>query len=464
MNNGELIKLNNNDFSFTCGAFSNSIVNGTSTPQFFPISFGSVNEIVINDNLFDPFVDVELSLKTPGSFLENTPFVNFSFKSNNRNLISFSIEQKRGVTGEPQSHEKFKFVGAICDSNVITSDTSLGELQTFKLIDANEASLRETKVSGRYEKIRGDISVSENIFNIINDVTGINKDEELFRDSDVNIDYLLPNHFNGYDAINFLLPYNVTTDNTIPVQCLVKYDYIKGTLLNVPITSPFTEANGPKTNLETFLLGDNRDIPFRALKDSDRDLSPQGPQPQYIPIDNKLNNIAYNNVTFGISNEDLLPCYVMNTTSPTNTNSFAFVDLEEEIKAFDENIIKLLADLYGDGVRLNVDLDTSKTDKNNYRVISSVFSNDINVKVAKSQLYNSFILQNMFLSFTTNGQLYREPGKFINITKDLSQNNTGSAFEKKIIGQWLITEVKHIITGNGLYKNLIQCVKPFVNK
>jgi len=156
--------------------------------------------------------------------------------------------------------------------------------------------------------------------------------------------------------------------------------------------------------------------------------------------------------------------YVSNTTNATGLNSFEYVDVEEAIVDFNKNIIEPMASHYGGEVRLNVDLDTSKINKQNYKVLTSVFDNSINVQVAKSQLYNAFIFQNMFLTFTTDGQPYREPGKFINIKKKLDKVNTGSAFERKIIGQWYVTEVKHIITGDGKYKNFFQCVKPFINK
>ena len=76
---------------------------------------------------------------------------------------------------------------------------------------------------------------------------------------------------------------------------------------------------------------------------------------------------------------------------------------------------------------------------------------------------NSFVFQNMYMTIVTKGQPYREPGKFININKQ--QNlNTGSAADRKLIGQWLVTEVQHIFTGTGTYTNIIQCVKPFINK
>ena len=115
--------------------------------------------------------------------------------------------------------------------------------------------------------------------------------------------------------------------------------------------------------------------------------------------------------------------------------------------------------------RRNVDLDEHKLQKNklNYKIINTNLNINLAVDVAKAQLYNSFIFQNMYMVFTVPGQPYREPGKFINI-KPLLLENTGTATERKLVGQWLVTEVKHVFTGDGKYNNIIQCVKPFINK
>jgi hypothetical protein len=464
MSNSETIKLNDRDFLFTCGAFSTKLNNkDTNAPNFFPISFGSIDQIVINDSIFNPFIDVDLTVKTPVSIFENTPLYNFQFHANNRNSIAFNIEpvDTSTLNSKYSDANKLRLFGTISESDVVASDSSLTQITYFKIIDANEARLHETKISNVQESVYSGATVGSNIANILDIATGIKTGNFNRGDLKLNFNYYFPINSSAYDAINFLLPYNIGTVNTLPTQNFLRYNTTTQLFDNIPVTDIFTKLDQADSNLETFLLADNDGTTVQELNTG---ASPEGPQPDFIASTNKINNLAYNNVSFNIANNDFVSIYVSNTTNPTNVNSFTYVDVETAINDFDKNIIKPMASHYGNDVRLNVDLDTSKINKQNYKVLTSVFDNTINVKVAKSQLYNAFIFQNMFLTFTTDGQPYREPGKFINIKKNLDKVNTGSAFERKIIGQWYVTEVKHIITGDGKYKNFFQCVKPFINK
>lgn len=468
MSSGEKIKLNNREYYFTCGAFSNNLVpdstgNFSDSPKVYPISFNFIHEITINDSLFDPFIDADIILKSPTNFLENTPLLDFEFFANNRSCISFNIQpvEFANSTSFNSKINTLKLFGTICDTDTVASDTNISQLQFIKLIDSNEVSLRETKMSSIKEKINTEKTISEHLVELVSNITGVTPPQTTLPGC-ISFDYLFPAEFSGYDMMNFLIPYNVVMyNNVLPIQCILKYNYTSDQLTNIPCIVPFLQPSEASSNLETFILGENKGPYIPKVSEGG---SPSPPSPTFIPPDNKINNIAYNNVTFRISNEDLVSQLVMNTTSSTNSNSIAYLDIIDEIKAFNSNVVSNLSPIYGKNVKLNVGLDSSKINRKNYKVISSVFDNSTNIMVAKSQLYNSFIFQNMHLSFVTNGQPYREPGKFINITKSLSDNNTNSALEKKILGQWLVTEVKHIISGDGTYKNLIQCVKPFVNK
>lgn len=462
MDNPEKIRLNNRDFLFTCGAFSTKVGDGDNR-KFFPISFGSINQITINDSLFDPFIDVDLIVNTPSSLFENMPLYDFQFYANNRNSIAFNIEPADTST-LPKPYKdanKLQFFGTIWDSTVLAADSSLTQLTQFTLIDSAEAKLHETKVATVQEAVDSTVTVGENILNILTKTT--NMPMGLFDTGDLrlNINYYFPVNSTVYEAINFLLPYNIGTSSKLPVQRLLRYNATTQSFDNKPVTDLFSFHGTEDYNLETFVLADN-DGP--SIPSFNTGISPVGPKPSLIIPNNNVNNLAYNNVNFNISNNDFVSVYVTNTTNPTNVNSFNYVDIVDAIADFDKSFIKPLWDFYGGSVRLNVDLDTSKINKQNYKVLTSVFDNSVNIKVAKSQLYNAFIFQNMFLTFTTDGQPYREPGKFINIQKNLEANNLGSAYERKIIGQWYVTEVKHIITREGTYKNVFQCVKPFINK
>lgn len=469
----EVVKFNNRNFIFECGAISNRITNSSPDPKIIPISFNAIGEIVINDSLFDPFLDATLTLKTTNNGLEATPLLNFEFFANNNNTISFKIEPEDTATleGEVKGHNIIGFRGIICHSDAYGPDTSVGQLHFFKLTDYREAILRQTKLAAiQIPKVDVNYNISQNIDNITRKVLniGVNAGDEqssnYIAENDtggIKFDYVYPNHFNAFDAINFLIPYNITDVGELPIQNIFKYNYTFDIFGSIPITQVFQNPYSGESNLETFIIGEDQIETNSALNTNE---APRGPNSTILLPDNKINNIAYNNIHFDVANNDLLPICVMNTVNPLNVVSMVYIDLEEQIKLFDKNIIKdNLAQLYGRDVKLNIDIDQSKTGKQNYKIFNTNFNIDTAVKVAKAQLYNSFIFQNMYMTITTKGQPYREPGKFININKQ--QNlNTGSAADRKLIGQWLVTEVKHIFTGNGTYTNVIQCVKPFVNK
>lgn len=475
----EIIKFNDREFSFECGVISQrsqQSLDGTTKTNttLAPISYNTLQELVINDSLFDPFLDATLTIKTNGNGVEATPLLGFEFYSNNNNGVIFKIQpiDVLKLNDQFKSDNTLEFYGVVCYQTVYGSDNSIEQLQEFKLQDIKEAKLRETKVAAvNIPNVMSSKSIQANIVDITSNIIGIGennffpaeqlKSNTLLNETSIRFDYTYPNHFNGFDAINFLLPYNITTINGLPIQNILKYNYTTAQFFNIPVVYPFLNPFQDYSNLETFVIGEDDSVPVPGFNQG---ATSQGPSPNIVLPSNKVNNIAYNNINFDIANNDLLPICVMNTTNPLNITSMVYVDLQEEIKLFDNNIIKQeLTQLYGNDVKLNIDIDESKLNKLNYKIINTNLPINIAVDVAKAQLYNSFIFQNMYMTFTVPGQPYREPGKFINIKKTLTEN-TGSATQRKIIGQWLVTEVKHVFSGDGRYTNVIQCVKPFINK
>lgn len=456
------VKLNGRDFKFNCGLYSSTLPDQPA--KYMPISFGNVQELTIIDNIFEPFISGEFSLNATGNFIENNPLLNFRFNSNNRNILSLNLFPSDVETAEKSTKlaNTLYINGAIDKLSVAASDTGNTQLHTFEIKDANQVLLEEKKVANVYEKINTSITVAENIKQILTIGVGKNVVDGQYNNGTEKIDrdYVFPIYFNLFDAINFLLPFNLTAEDSLTSQLFLKFDYRTQQFKNFTISSIFANANKPENNLETFLLGSD-DGPVLMGSTTG---GVQTPRAALIPKDNKVNNLAYNNVDFSISNEVLVPIMVSNTTDFTNSNLFTYVDLETEIENFQKRIIDKLKPLYTNDVKLNVDLDPSKIDRTNYRVMTSPFSNDLNVKVAKAQLYNSFVMHNMSLMFVTNGKPYREPGKFISIVKSPDSKSVNTPHEHKLYGQWLVVEVRHIITGSGSYKNVIQCVKPFVNK
>jgi len=456
------IALNGRDYRFNCGLYSSTLPGGQA--RYMPISFGNIQEITITDNIFEPFFSGDVILNATGNFVENNPLFNFRFNSNNRNIFSLTMFPSDVENGNKSIEETNTIYinGAIDKLSVIASDTSNSQFHSFEVKDVNQVLLEEKKVTNVFEKIDTSTTVAENIKKIL--TTGINKKivNGVYNNGTEKItqDYVFPIYFNLYDAINFLLPYNLTIEEDLVSQLFLKFDYRLQQFKNFTIFNLFTNANVTQNNLESFVLGDNDGPPLS--NNAGGEIS--APRSAIVLKDNKLNNLAYTNVDFSVSNEVLLPILVSNTTDFTNSNLFTYVDLQPEIENFQKRIIDKLKPLYSNDIKLNVDLDPSKINRQNYRVMTSPFSNELNVKVAKAQMYNSFVMHNMSMMFVTNGKPYRESGKFVNIVKSPGSKALNTPHENKIFGQWLVTEVRHVITGSGSYKNIIQCVKPFINK
>jgi hypothetical protein len=466
----ELIKFNDREYSFDCGVVSHRLDDALqTTASLAPISYNTLQELVINDSLFDPFLDATLTIKTKGSGVEATPLLGFQFFSNNNNGVVLKIQPTdiQGTDVFFLTQNTLEFYGVVGDQTVYGSDSSIEQLQQFTLCDVKEARLKETKLAAvNIPSVTQSKSIVKNINNITKRIIGEDILTEGTSDSNnINnsFDYVFPSHFNGFDAINFLIPYNISIVNNLPVQNILRYDYTRKHFTSTPVVQPLLTPRAESSNIETFILGGDESVQLPELNRGD---APAAPVPQIISPNNRVNNIAYSNVSYNIANNDLLPICVLNTVNPYNVTSMVYIDLEEQIKLFDNNIIKQdLARIYGNNVRLNVDLDIHKLKNNklNYKIVNTNLNINTAVDIAKAQLYNSFIFQNMYMVFTVPGQPYREPGKFINI-KPLLLQNTGTATERKLVGQWLVTEVKHVFTGDGKYNNIIQCVKPFINK
>lgn len=470
----EIIKLNDRDFIFDC-TFINGTPQVTSTGKntipVQPISYSSIEFLEIVDNIFNPFLQIRMGIRTPYNFTEKMPGDNaFRFNPNSRNFCYISLVPKDikdvGINEKLLDGSRITFTGIINDSKVIsTDDTGSTTITILDIIDSKEASLKEQKVGFVYEKIDTSITVAENIKNLLlkihpNDSV-IGPEFNLGSQGGIKINqsYIFPLQYTLLDAIQFLLPFNIATVNSLPSQLILRYDSATQTYYNSSLFDLFNKADQDDINLETFILGSQQ-------PNNSGEAAPQLPNNNVTTTlkDNMINNISFSNVTFNVSNKDLLPIFCASTTNPTNINSLSFISLKEQLEEFEKKVLRTgpMLKIYGrggggDNIVVNVDLDPSKVGRDNYKLITTPFDDTVNVPMAKAQMYNSFIFENMVLSFRTTGQPYRSPGHFINVART---GNTGGSFDERMLGQWIVTEVIHSFTG-GAYNNSIQGVKPY---
>ncbi|NBP03018.1 MAG: hypothetical protein EBU90_23475 [Proteobacteria bacterium] len=466
----EVIKLNSQDFEFTCTFFN--ATQGDDSALFNPISYGAFEFIEIVDNMFSPFLSCKFGINNPLNFIEKQPGNKpFAFKGNNRNLCNINLVPTEVKNSDKDIHHKniLNVFGVLNEGAVVSANTTDSSIVIYDLIDTKEAALLEKKVGFVYPKVDSTISVAQNIKNLIKQIHPQEiSDNDLFDTDTFNIgdkqgaqittNYPFPLHYTLLDAIQFLLPFNIASVNGIESQLFLKYDYDIKKYSNYSIYDIFNNAQSSRVNQETFIIGGKEGA---GSNNTDNKTVPVNNIITKTFKENMIHNVSFSNVNFKISNQELLPIYYTTTTDPTNINTLSYVDLNESIKLFETNVLNTtsMKKIYGDNnIVLNVDLDETKVAQQNYKMISSPFNKEVNEKLAKVQLYNSFIFQNMTLNFTVPGQPFRQAGVFINIAR--SADTEGSEFDKKLLGQWLVTDVTHKIT-KSTYNTFIQCVKPF---
>jgi hypothetical protein len=470
--NEPIVTINNREYVINC-----QLINGTpgNTDPIFSIPYNYIEEIEIVDNMFSSFISVTMKISTPRNLIEKIPFKNaFRFNANSRNLISISISP----TDNPI--ETFVYVGVIDKSYVISSSDSSSSITVLSIIDTKEAALKEIKAARFYPRIDSSISVSENIKNILKFAHPEENVEQLFHPENFVLngqeglklpDYQFPFYYNLYDAIKFLVKYNISQVEGLNSQFFVRWNTDFMQYDNFSVFNLFLGANKEEYNLEGFTLGnqetDNSLLPQQVLQggtgssnNNTNNIIPSGKV--FVPPFNIINNLTYSNINFDISNRDLLSIYCWQTNQSENFTDGRLVKIEDVLQKFGDTILNCQAmkDIYGGSsykIVPNIDIDGGKDSNQNYKVLTTPFTNDVNVVLAESQLYNSFLFQNMLISFEVLGALYRSPGHFIVMTKS---GDYGGPFDEKILGHWLVTEVKHTFS-RGIYKNNIQCVKPF---
>lgn len=93
------------------------------------------------------------------------------------------------------------------------------------------------------------------------------------------------------------------------------------------------------------------------------------------------------------------------------------------------------------------------SDRNIFNVPDEINNRILTENKIKSTVLKSFIFDNIAISFKCEGQLYRTPGKFIEIRMDDTVQGTDN-----LNGYWFIISIKHIFEGDT-FKNEIICVK-----
>lgn len=315
-------------------------------------------------------------------------------------------------------------------------------------------------------------------------------DDKLWDKGGANVFYSSPAQYKGINDLDKLVETHVSRDSADNDFCIFKYDaYIdKWTL--IPISTYFANAlkgeeagdyqfdkfqvsyhSGPVSKFLS-LLGAKEKAP--KLKVSDINSKARNPR-QPLPLLSKIGrkNMLQGEIAelekdqwrfedlAGLDNQTLLTTYAVHSY---NMSSHEFnVDVyNNEIQTVTEKFQKqyIEKNFLGDSkpsTSFNI-----TPGKKNRKVMNNLFtlSNDEKTRAVRgrNQLYKNLIFLNNACSINIKGETYRRSGRFFSV--DRRGFYFDNEFDEKILGQYLVVNVKHKFDGET-YDNELIGVKPY---
>jgi hypothetical protein len=163
----------------------------------------------------------------------------------------------------------------------------------------------------------------------------------------------------------------------------------------------------------------------------------------------------------GIDNQSLLTTYAVHSYN-TNTHEFNIDVFDNEIRTVSEKFQEHYLDgkFIGDpDPALNFQLTKGKKEQ---KVLNNLFTLDQDEKAraikGRNQLFKNLIFLNNAVSLNVKGDTHRRTGRFFSL--DRKDPYFPNEFDDKILGQYFIVNVKHIIS-KETYSNEMLGVKPY---
>jgi hypothetical protein len=467
MSNNNIITLNNIDYHF--GSFVKSsetiLLSGVDTDNRLSLlQFAAYGGIGIVDSIFAPFSKLSFTLNVPNNGVENQS--NFIFKGNNRNQYSMIMARTDTHSVFPVNINTLSDVqkGTILSYNgIITNMVSIGQvkngfsIQEIECGELIECLLKEKKIAQIIPAVDNAKTVSQNIADILKLVLPPDKVDDSSKNNSFSkcterftSPFVYPVDFTAYDAIEFLLPFCLGKVKEVDTQLFLQYNNISGKFI----------LRSPLEDLLTFNVSERFNIGEQVGDLPELSDTISRSNGAYF-AGNDINSYSFLDVGFNRSNTNYVNIKIINSSNPFQAGDLGYIKIEEEVNKFTSNILSNLQKNYTNGVKANIPLDSSKLGGDgalNYKVLKGPYERGQLERIARSQLNSLFVFENMTLFLTVPGQVYRTPGEFI----EINRSTKGGEFDKKLLGHWYITEVKHIIDSKGVYMNQLLCTKPFI--
>ena len=473
------------------------------------LSKGSLYNISLTDDLFDPFLKAEITLYNDNNAIERTTPTSlntqkgFTFRGDGRDVLFLEIIPLKTTDKEYKLEESKEYNSVFSLRNLFTviEDTDViidgVTYKKLKLYDLDERKLKEKNLD--FNSINT-IQFSKNnslsgvpLFNLDDDeranntgilmrellkFTLVQGDDDIFytdrssQSSDGNINYI--DFENGSSVINYASNaykraiddlnyiYNIHNSNLDSKDfSILKKDYFTGKYTLINAKSFFDRAyNKDKDEGGTFLIEKINISGAGSLKVNNAGGKSPKNTPQFNEKSQAL-NVRFFNTSFDILNEKVNTKIVHEYDFKNKT--FNIMQKESNIinakEKFDNYYVK---NMKGERKPFPSQITTNLKKLNfNYENIYNLYGGNSNITLSKglNKLLKSSIITNLGIEVQLKGQMFRRAGKFITIDRDsLDPKNK---FDDRFLGTYFIINVDHTFIKDDLYINRIYAVKTY---
>jgi hypothetical protein len=396
----------------------------------------AIRGMTLIDSIFNPFMTGTISIANPYDFLENE----YMFRGDGRDKFKLSFKPKSGKDDE--KIERTFYV--LDDADEVNLSVRSENIKT--LILAEDSSLPfvdNIPFAKKYTGLVGDI-LKEIFIELLGEDS---VDQDNWESGDFYYDVAPPLSYRYIDLIYTLMQVYYAKDGDLHVKGLILFDPVKKKY-TLQLISKIFEDN--KKNLqEGFALGD--------LSEKIETANPNNPPAEaetgeYI---GPMKNLGYSTPLFGWNSDFFINYLVFGydkLLGVHNIRKLSIDDLKEKWKTKFVDVFKSV------GGKPKPFLVSNKRTKDKFKNYKLPYPIGDSVKLVESEIYNALTFYNLQATFTNIGDTRRSMGKFIDIFKTKDQTFKS---DEKILGRWLVTQVKHTFFGD-LYQNELTCCKTYV--
>jgi hypothetical protein len=273
-----------------------------------------------------------------------------------------------------------------------------------------------------------------------------------------------PANYKAIDCVNYILSRHVSNAASDFDQCFLHLERYPRRFTFKSVKQYFTQAFNKQNNtggdlyLETIKLGGYTNQDARSAPETY--FTPKGEL--YLERIGTVTSFSFDNMAGMFSQNRLVPHLVH---SYDNQNKQFNIDIfrnsvEEAMKTYQKNYVTPLNSGGNEPAFPNFAPGQLRYTNKNINNVFSVVQQDPDQRLAagKNRFLYASVFGNNLMSFRLPGATHRQAGQFVGIDRDGAV--PVSKFDNKLLGIYLIIDVKHVFQGNEYY-NELHCIKTY---